>query len=420
MNEVRSLSTEEEFGAFADLVIDAYPALFERSQAAQRRLKEELFDVAEQEPAITFWGLFRVMGGEERLLGGMRLFDFEMNFLYSQMPVGAVGQVAVAPEHRRQHVARDLMVFYLRHYRERGTPLVALYPFRPDFYRNMGFGYGTKKSRYRLDPATLPAHGARHQLRRLGPADRDALRACYAGYTRRTHGMIHKIDHELDQLFAHEERRIVGYEDGGRIQGYIVFTYQPGDTFLICDLHVRELIYETREALAALLAYLHSQGDQIRRIVLPTQDLSFHHLLDDPRNGSDTLISPVYHATDIQGVGIMYRVIDMPRIFRLLDSRNFGGQNCRLELRIEDTFLPENAGPTKLAFQEGRVRVIEDGPCDVAIDVDVAAFSSLLAGTVSFERLYAYSMAEISDPAYIDTVSRIFAVARQPICTTSF
>lgn len=420
MNEVRPLSTEEEFDAFADLAIDAYPALFDRSQAAHRRLKEELIEVVEQEPAISFWGLFRMIRGEERLLGGMRLFDFQMTFLYSQIPVGAAGQVAVAPEHRRQHVARDLMLFFLRHYRERGTPLVTLYPFRPDFYRNMGFGYGTKKSRYRLDPATLPAHGARHQLRRLGPADRDALRACYARYTRRTHGMIHKIDRELDQLFAHEQRRIVGYEDGGRIRGYIVFTYEPGDTFLICDLHVRELIYETREALAALLAYLHSQGDQIRRVVLPTQDLSFHHLLDDPRNGSDALISPVYHATDIQGVGIMYRVIDVPRIFRLLDGRNFGGQTCLLELRIEDTFLPENAGPTELAFQEGRVSVIEGSPCDIAIDLDVAAFSSLLAGTVSFERLYAYSMAQISDPSYVDTVSRIFAVARQPICTTSF
>lgn len=36
------------------------------------------------------------------------------------------------------------MFFYLRHYRERGTPLTALYPFRPDFYRSMGFGFGTK------------------------------------------------------------------------------------------------------------------------------------------------------------------------------------------------------------------------------------------------------------------------------------
>lgn len=420
MTEIRALSTEEEFDTFASVVIDAYPTLFERSPESRRNLTKKLMDVAEREPAITFWALFRPVRGEERLLGGMRLFDFRMNFLGIQVPVGAVGQVGVAPEHRRQHVGRELMRFYLRHYRERGTPLTTLYPFRPDFYRRMGFGYGSKMSCYRLDPATLPGGGERHHLRRLGPADREALRACYTRYARRTHGMIDKIGHELDQLFAAEERRIVGYEPDGRLEGYVVFTYEGGDTFLVCDLHVRELIYGTPEALRGLLTYLHTQDDQVRRIVLTTQDPSFHHLFDDPRDGSDALIPPVYHKTSVQGVGIMYRVVDIPRIFRLLESRNFGGQTCRLDLRVRDTFLPENDGRSLLRFEKGYVRVVDGGPGDVTVEMDVSAFTSLLVGTVTFERLHAYSLAQISDPDYVDTVSHIFSVARKPICSTSF
>jgi predicted acetyltransferase len=49
-----------------------------------------------------------------------------------------------------------MMLYFLRHYREQGAPLVALYPFRPDFYRQMGFGYGTKMDQHRVKPSALP------------------------------------------------------------------------------------------------------------------------------------------------------------------------------------------------------------------------------------------------------------------------
>ena len=312
------------------------------------------------------------------------------------------------------------MLFYLRHYREQSTPLVVLYPFRPDFYRQMGFGYGTKMSRYRLDPAALPQNQGRDHVLRLGPDDREALQACYTRYARRTHGMIHKTERELDQLFEHRERRVIGYAKDGQLQGYLVFTFERDGSFLVNDLYVREFVYETRQALAGLLAYLRTQNDQVLRIIIRTQDPSFHHLFDDPRNGSDELVSPVYHATNLQGVGLMYRVIDVPRIFRLLKDRNFGAQTCQLELRIEDTFLPENAGSTRLAFDNGYVCVLEDGSCDLALEMSVSSFSALLVGTVTFERLYSYSLVEISNPAYLDTVSRIFAVEQKPVCITAF
>ncbi len=69
--------------------------------------------------------------------------------------------------------------------------------------------------------------------------------------------MIDKIGHQLDQLFDHKELRIIGYEKEDFPQECVVFTYQGGDTFLACDLHVQELICDTRGALAGLLTYPH-------------------------------------------------------------------------------------------------------------------------------------------------------------------
>lgn len=40
--------------------------------------------------------------------------------------------------------------------RDEGLALSALYPFRPDFYGRMGYGYGTKKAEYQLRPEAFP------------------------------------------------------------------------------------------------------------------------------------------------------------------------------------------------------------------------------------------------------------------------
>ncbi len=62
----------------------------------------------------------------------------------------------------------------------------------------------------------------------------------------------------------------------------------------------------------------------------------------------------------------MYRSVDGGRIFRLWDGRDFGGQMCRLQPCVRDTFLPENAGTTKLAFHDGHVSELDRGSRYVA------------------------------------------------------
>ena len=87
----------------------------------------------------------------------MRLFDFRMTLHETAVSIGGVGGVAVDLAHKKQKVARDMILFFLRHYREKGAALTTLHPFRPDFYRQMGFGHGTKMNQYRVKPASLPA-----------------------------------------------------------------------------------------------------------------------------------------------------------------------------------------------------------------------------------------------------------------------
>src|SRR5665213_2754783 len=89
------------------------------------------------------------------LVGAMRLYDFTMNVHGRDGLAGGVGAVAVSRAHKRQGIARAMIAWYLDTYRRRGAPFAILHPFRLDFYRALGFGYGTPVHRYRFVPATL-------------------------------------------------------------------------------------------------------------------------------------------------------------------------------------------------------------------------------------------------------------------------
>lgn len=420
MSDIRIL-TEKDFEALTLILAEAYPGMKIVSQEDRERTKERVLKFHQEDPSANFYGLFR----QDRLLGVMCLYDFCMNFFQAQIPVGGVGQVAVALPHKKEHVAREMIHFFVQHYRERHTPFVALYPFRPDFYHKMGFGYGPKMNQYRVKPSAFPKGPSKVHVRYLTEEDKQALAECYDRFASRTHGMMRKTERELRQLFSKPEHRIAGYVKNGQIGGYLVYAWEHGENFILNDMHIKEFIYETHEALSELSTYLHTQADQVRHILVDTQDEDFHYLLLDPRNNSDRLIPAVYHESNAQGLGLMYRVVDVPGIFDRLGERDLsrawpGAQSCTLKLTVDDSFLPENAGNTLLRFEEGHVQRLDDGAHDVEINLDIAEFSSLLAGTVRFQSLHRYGLAGISDASYVETVDRIFAVAQKPMCTTSF
>jgi predicted acetyltransferase len=413
---VRPLA-DEELAPFARIAANAYPAMRLGTEDDVRGFAERLRDRMDP-PADTLYGAFR----DGALVGGMRLIEFRMNVRGVTLPTGGVGLVAVDLLHKKEKVARDLIASFLDWCGERNAPLAALYPFRPDFYKRMGFGYGAKSNQYHLRPDAFPASGDRSGLRYLSIADKEAIGACYARVQRRTHGMMEKLAKELDRHLENSVARVIGYERDGALSGYMAFGFDndPKGNFIVNNLHVRELIYETREALAALLAFLNSQADQIERVVIETQDEAFTHLFAEPRDDSGQLFPSVYHQTNTQGIGIMYRVVDTRAAWAALAGVDVGGETLRLRLHARDTFRPTNDQPITIAFADGRPHVSEEDTHDIALDLDIAEFSSLLMGVVDLESLHLYGLAEVSDTAWIPRLTRLFATPRKPITTTPF
>jgi predicted acetyltransferase len=411
---IRPLS-DSELASFVDIVAHAYPGFDRLAPEAREQDLERLRAAQQADPTVQVYGLVR----DGQVLGGMRIHQFRMQVRTVRIPAGGVGLVAVDLLHKKEKVAKEMMAFFLRHCRREGMPIALLYPFRPDFYRRMGFGYGTKMSQYRVRPASFPRAGSKEHLVQLGLDDREALSACYSRLLARTHGLLEKSDREWDRLLQNPRLRVVAYREGSDVRGYMAFRFHKGSHFVQNDLEVVELLYESDEARAELMTFLHTQADQIERVVVNVQDELFHHLLEDPRDGSDHLIPSVYHQTNTQGVGIMYRLVDVGTFFEALRHHPFGA-DCRLRITLDDSFLPENAGSYVFGFRQTGVEPVCEGDEEVEIQLDVADFSSVAMGVVPLQQLVAYGRVEITEPALLDRVTTLFWNGQKPICLTPF
>jgi predicted acetyltransferase len=416
MGQIRKFRTKD-FGDFLSIVANAYPGFKIDTEEKIATAKNRLIKLQKYDPVVNFYGLFR----HSTLLGGMRLHDFTMNLFSIKTTVGGIGLIAVDLLHKKEKICKELVSYFLHHYRKKGACLTALYPFRPDFYRTMGFGYGTKMNRYKVKPGNLPRGDSKDHITFLYKKDMQAIIDCYNRYFKKTHGMMKKTKFELG-WFTTPNMKVVGYKSQNKILGYVVFSFKPEnpDNFIANNIHMREFIYEDRKVLAELLTFLYTQADQINYIIFNTQDEFFYLLLADPRDPSYTLFESVAHETNSQGIGIMYRVIDTRGIFKILRSHNFGNQTCMLKISIHDSFLHENDGSTFIHFIGGKPHLFTRGKHDVEIRLDVSDFSSLIMGVVSFKSLYEYGLAEISHTKYINTVNRIFMADEKPRCTTLF
>ncbi len=331
---------------------------------------------------------------------------------------GGVANVFVDLLHKKEHVARDLMEHFHAHYRGEGTPIAALYPFRPDFYRNMGYGYGRKLNKYAIKPGDLP-RGDKSHVDFLRPEDAAEATACYNRYAHATHGMVIKPEANVARLI--QRNKVIGYRNGSTIEALakIHFDKVRIDNPLLQNITVNYLAYNTPEALRGIVAFLGSQLDQVDRIVFETQDDDFHFLPSDPRDGEQAMYYTNWESNR-QAVGIMYRVLDTRRLFEALANHDFNGESLRLKLTIRDGFLPENAGSTLIQFKDGEAKVLDRGKHDVEVKMDVEWFSSLIMGVVDFRSLWTYRRAEVTDAAYIPQLDALFHSREKPVTMEEF
>ncbi|MFW9906010.1 MAG: enhanced intracellular survival protein Eis [Candidatus Thorarchaeota archaeon] len=412
---------DSDFDAFLDIWGRAYPGQIPGNftKEMRRHKMDEWININNENPTVNFHGCFQ----DDKLVGGMILYDFEMN-LFSQYiaQCGGIGEVCVDLLYKKEHIAKDLMTFAHTHFYERGYCLTCLYPFRPDFYAKMGYGLGNKMNQYQFKPIALPM-GQKDNISYLTLDDIKSLSECFNRYSKTTHGMI--LRSEDNSIFKQmlSNMKVVGYWENEKLLGYLAFRMKPvdGGSWLQHNIHIVEFIYESSEVILSLLTFLATQQDQVHRIIYNTHDHDFHHLLKEPRSHGNESLFHIFQESNIQGVGIMYRVINLEKFFTLLANHSFGDQTIKLKITIRDTFLPVNNGEYIVHFQKGYPSVIlTKDDFNVELTLNIARFSSLVMGAISITKLYKYGLIEISDGNMLQLLDKLFRTDEPPFTIEPF
>lgn len=404
------------FPPLARLLADAYPIMGFTTADALATYAQQLSVIADDPDSTCV-----VARRNGELVGVMRMYDFQMNVHGRDALTGGVGAVAVGRAHKRRGVARALIAWYLAHYRERGAPFAALYPFKLDFYRTLGFGYGAPMHRFRFDPATLRGDGARGEIRTLGEGDLDALCACYERVRATTNGLMAKHRGNTERALAAAETRYVGVDDGGTLRAFMQTSVAgaPADLRNRDELIVRDLAYEDGAYLATLLGFLRAQRDQFARVAIESQDAALFLASSDPRDGSDFSVAPpVVHRVTQSGLGIMYRILDVEGALAHLPGTTAA---FLLRLVVDDPFVPATGGTRTFRFGPERPPQRDDAAVpDATLTIGIHDLSSVVMGSLRVSDLVRHRLATVEPARAVQLVDRAFRSDQPPYCTTRF
>ena len=383
---------EKDFEAAADLASMAYPGMGIQSDEKKKEYEERLKREQREENGILFYGCYNA---KEELVGIYRRNDFECNINGQFQRLFGIGMVAVHILHKKEKVAFELLNHFHQEARKEKVALVALYPFSSSFYRKMGYGYGPLKYEFKIKPGALNSNGEKDLVELLSPSDVEEITTIYNSFAANHHGMIKRTWSERQHI-KNAASRYVGVRENGKLIGALAFTLQSvkDSHFLHQNMVIHEWVWLNQKGFKQLEAWVHSQQDQVDRIIYGTNNPAFVYSLNNPPNDSNHLIPSVYHEVATTGSGLMYRISDIPLFFKQMHFQTLRKHEKHQEIiiKVEDTFIVEQSGLYKLTFLDDKwhIEKVEVDLDQVNLEIGIQDLSAWWMGCVSLKDLDSY------------------------------
>ncbi|MEZ7171731.1 enhanced intracellular survival protein Eis [Sporosarcina sp. OR05] len=415
------LLTKSNTKQAATLLAMAYPGMQIAGEEAQQAFIERLNLEIETENNLSFYGLFTE---QNELVGTYKLHDLQGNVNGKIVRVWGIGTVGVHFFHKKEGIAKRLLQHFHEMARSENVGIVALYPFNTTFYQKMGYGYGPTRYQYKLKPASFPSSGDRKKVIMLSPENEEEIVAVYNKFASLHHGMIERTWHERN-LIKKKATYYAGVYEGDELVGALAYALLPvkDSHFLHHEMTIFEWVWTKPSAFMDLCAWIHSQQDQVERVIVRTHDESLIYQLEDPRNDSNRLIPSVYHEIGTVGIGLMYRISSIESFVQQTNFHSLERPDhpATISLFVQDTFIPQQNGSYHLSFSQDRwsIEKSSDSLEEVDLSIAISDLSSWWMGCVSMEQLVHYGKVN-ADKLSARQLDRWFKPESKPVCLTSF
>jgi predicted acetyltransferase len=341
-----------------------------------------------------------------RISGAFRAYALTQHMHGTPFRMMGLASVAVDETARRRGVGSELCTHAVRVARERGDVLSMLYPFRPAFYRALGWGMTGELHAYRFRPESLGEVGRGALVTHARPDDSAAIAACYDRVAAMTNGMIARTPRIWRSHMEGDATHTYITGDGS-VRGYVIVRFGRSTAPDDKPLFVREIVAADHDAYEALLGWISAQRDSWRLVHYEASpDEHFAHRLAEPRtpgfHPARYLWAPV--ARIIRGP--MLRVLD---VRAAIDKRTRWGPAApmRFGLHVIDDLVPGNEGPFVVDFDGSRA-TLERGTAAPLLRLPAAALAQVYAGELGVRDALNLDLAECDgDASAIDGLFRV-------------
>lgn len=323
----------------------------------------------------------RVLGGfdGDRLVGMVRMQPFGQFFGGRAVPMGGLSAVAVTPDWRGRGLAGQLLRASLPRMAERGEHISTLYPAATSLYRSMGWELAGSHAIRRLDPVHLLglARPDAGRARPMQDADAPGVRECYRRLAASHDGCLDRTPTWWEHRVAgwRDQSRFVWQDDGGRIEGYVVYQQLDGQWSALGGdfvIAVNEIVADSRDAILGLWRMLGTWSSQ-------SGELIHRGPVEDPR----WLLDREQRGSMLAEIRWMMRMVDAGAA---VASRGFGtGLELEVPLRLRDPLLDANEGDFALCVrkQQGelsRREAAARAAASAGPELAIGGFASLFSG----------------------------------------
>ncbi|WP_436527250.1 GNAT family N-acetyltransferase [Actinoplanes sp. HUAS TT8] len=297
--------------------------------------------------------------------------------------MAGVAAVASHPSARRRGLVRELMTRLLRHTREQGCAVSALYPFRPSFYARFGY-VGIPKTR----KARFAPEGLSELLRRdlPGSVQRLPIKEGFAAYEALEHRLLaHRHGFAVfDETRSAEFREEKAWVALARVDGEVVGALRYRIDGHGGDLLGSSLFSTGPLGRALLLQFLARHVDQVSAIevYLGADELAELWGTDMTVTTSAAVDSPTHNAP-------MVRVLDVPA----LAGSRVGRGGITVEIVGDDLI----GGVWQFGADDGQLTVKPGGVPEATLTV--GGFSALVYGALDPVEVFTRGLGDLDAEA---------------------
>jgi len=312
---------------------------------------------------------------EGKIIAGLYLIPYEMNFDGHIVKMCGVQAVVTAPEARGTGVMNEVFNKSLEIMKKNGQIFSVLYPFSCAYYRKFGYEVAYQHIITEIDimPFTrypFPTDSVKFWKKGDDIAD---FVEVYEKFRKGRNYAIDRNDKDWEEVFKKDEdpyvsRRYsyVHYDANGKADSYIKFEKKENDY----SINVIEMAWADKAGMSAIFGFVGGLRPQFNKVVWNTcpMDLNLYSLFPEARD-----------IVQKNPQSVMTRIVDLPKVLELMRAPLASG---RVVIDVTDKSMAVNSGKYAVSWENGEVSVETTGEAADMVTT-IEAMAQMVTGFIN-------------------------------------